>query len=157
MRGRALFPSTRIRTAPQFPHLHSTVGLGVSSAGGPVGTVSTSGAGTTLRVFCGRAGITATSSVPNSTHAVYSSCGLFIKLQRSHTTTAEPNWLHREAGAGSVQSPRSVAGEAASGRARNIPELNVPHQRLELVVQKIALAERASRAHNYSRLSITPR
>ena len=155
MRGRALFPSTRIRTAPQFPHLHSTVGLGVSSAGGAVGTLSTSGAGTTLRVFCERAGIAATNS--KSDAAVYSSCGLFIKLQRSHTTTAEPNWLHREAGAGSVQSPRSVAGEAASGRARNIPELNVPHQRLELVVQKIALAERASRAHNYSRLSITPR
>jgi hypothetical protein len=89
--------------------------------------------------------------------AVYSSCGLFIKLQRSHTTTAEPNWLHREAEAGSVQSPRSVAGEAASGRARNIPELKAPHERLEWAVQRIALTERASRAHNYSRLSITPR
>src|SRR4051812_4123863 len=62
MRGRALFPSTRIRTAPQFPHLHSTVGLGVSSAGGAVGTVSTRGAGTTLRVFVRRVGIAATRS-----------------------------------------------------------------------------------------------
>jgi hypothetical protein len=40
--------------------LHSTVGLRVvSSTGGAVGTPSMSGAGTTLRVFCGRAGIAA--------------------------------------------------------------------------------------------------
>ena len=62
MRGYALLPSPRIRTAPQFPHLHSTVGLGVSSTGGTVGALSMSGAGTTLRVFCRRAGIAATSS-----------------------------------------------------------------------------------------------
>ena len=36
--------------------------IGVSSAGGAVGTVSTSGAGTTLSVLCGRAGIAATNS-----------------------------------------------------------------------------------------------
>ena len=36
-----------------FRILHSTVGLGASSAGGAMGTASmTSGAGTTLRVFC---------------------------------------------------------------------------------------------------------
>ena len=62
MRGEALLSSTRIRTAPQVPHLHSTVGLGVSSAGGAVGTVSTSGAGMTLSVLCGRAGTAVTSS-----------------------------------------------------------------------------------------------
>ena len=67
----ALIPSPRIRTAPQFPHLHSTVGLGVSSAGGAVGTASTSGAGTTLSVLCGRAGIAATNSKSDA-------CGLFI-------------------------------------------------------------------------------
>jgi len=61
MRGEALLSSTRIRTAPQVPHLHSTVGLSVSSAGGAVGTVSTSGAGMTLRVLCGRAGTAVTS------------------------------------------------------------------------------------------------
>src|SRR3954452_17011607 len=100
MRGRALFPSTRIRTAPQFPHLHSTVALGVSSAGGAVGTLSTSGAGTTLRVFCERAGIAATNSKSDARsihHAVYSSnCSAAIPPQLGRY------WLHREAGAGSV-------------------------------------------------------
>jgi hypothetical protein len=64
MRGRrALFPSPRIRRAPHFPHLHSTVGLGVvSSTGGAAGTPSMSGAGTTLSVLRGRAG---TAAVPN--------------------------------------------------------------------------------------------
>jgi hypothetical protein len=28
----------RFRTAPQFPHLHSTVGLSASSTGGALGT-----------------------------------------------------------------------------------------------------------------------
>jgi hypothetical protein len=46
-----LLLSPRIRTAPQFPQFNSTVGLSTSSAGGAVGTVSTSGVGTTLRVF----------------------------------------------------------------------------------------------------------
>ena len=68
MRGEALLSSTRIRTAPQVPHLHSTVGLGVSSAGGAVGTVSTSGAGTTLSVLCGRAGTAVTSSKFGNQH-----------------------------------------------------------------------------------------
>ena len=40
-----------IRTAPQFPHLNSTVGLSTCSAGGAVGVPSASGAGTTLRSF----------------------------------------------------------------------------------------------------------
>jgi hypothetical protein len=53
--------------APQFPHLHSTVGLSASSTGGALGSASmTSGAGTILNVFCRRAGIARTSSVPNS-------------------------------------------------------------------------------------------
>ena len=38
------------------PHFNSTVGLGTSSAGGAEGTPSMSGAGTTLRVFCGKGG-----------------------------------------------------------------------------------------------------
>jgi hypothetical protein len=61
MRGRrALFPSPRIKTASHPPHLHSTVGLGVvSSTGGAAGTPSMSGAGTTLSVHRGRAGIVA--------------------------------------------------------------------------------------------------
>jgi hypothetical protein len=50
----------RIRTAPHFPHLHSTVGLVVvSSTGGALGTPSMSGAGTTLSVHRVRAGIAA--------------------------------------------------------------------------------------------------
>ena len=36
-----------------FPHLPSTVGLGISSTGGAVGPPSMRGAGTTLRVLCG--------------------------------------------------------------------------------------------------------
>ena len=70
MKGEVLLSSTRIRTVPHFPHLYSTVGLGcTSSTGGALGTPSlTSGAGTTLRVFCRRAGIAATSSkLGNST------------------------------------------------------------------------------------------
>jgi hypothetical protein len=56
--------SPRIRTAPQFPHLHSTVGLSASSTGGALGTASmTSGAGTTLRVFFKEASITATLNI----------------------------------------------------------------------------------------------
>jgi hypothetical protein len=68
MRGEALLSSTRIRTAPQVPHLHSTVGLGVSSAGGAVGTVSTSGAGMTLSVLCRKAGTAVTSSKLGTQH-----------------------------------------------------------------------------------------
>ena len=68
MRGEALLSSKRIRTAPQVPHLHSTVGLSVSSAGGAVGTVSTSGAGMTLSVLCGRAGTAVTSSKFGNQH-----------------------------------------------------------------------------------------
>ena len=68
MRGEALLSSTRVRTAPQVPHLHSTVGLSVSSAGGAVGTVSTSGAGMTLSVLCGRAGTAVTSSKFGNQH-----------------------------------------------------------------------------------------
>jgi|SRR6476469_3975863 hypothetical protein len=46
--------------APQFPHLHSTVGLSASSTGGALGSASmTSGAATILNVFCRRAGIAA--------------------------------------------------------------------------------------------------
>src|SRR3954453_23527306 len=90
MRGEALLSSPRIRTAPQVPHLHSTVGLGVSSAGGAVGTVSTSGAGTTLSVLCGRAGIAATSSkfrtrrkfVPAVAQFTNGRCCLLLTLQQ---------------------------------------------------------------------------
>ena len=52
-RGQTLPFFPRIRTAPQFPHLHSTIGLGTSITGGAVGTLSMKGAGTTLRVLCG--------------------------------------------------------------------------------------------------------
>ena len=44
-RGQALPVFPRSRTAPQFPHVHSTVGLGTLSTGGAVGTPSTRGAG----------------------------------------------------------------------------------------------------------------
>ena len=65
MRGEFLLSSPRIRMVPQFPHLHSTVGLSASSTGGALGTASmTSGAGTILNVFCRRAGMLP--PVPNS-------------------------------------------------------------------------------------------
>jgi hypothetical protein len=60
MRGQLASPP-RIKTALQWPHLYSTVALGISIAGGAEGTPSMSGAGTTLRTFCKRAGIAATS------------------------------------------------------------------------------------------------
>ena len=58
IRAWTLFLSTRIKTAPQFPHLHSTVELCPSSTGGALATASmASGAGTTLRAFCRREGM----------------------------------------------------------------------------------------------------
>jgi len=58
MRAWSLFLSARIRTAPHPPHLYSTVGFWSFSTGGALVTAAgTSGAGTALRVFCGRADI----------------------------------------------------------------------------------------------------
>ena len=89
-RGQALPFFPRSRTAPQFPHVHSTVGLGASSTGGAVGTPSMSGAGTTLRVFCGRANISQrcnefpTNNQFNFSHAEHP-CAPFINVQHQRT------------------------------------------------------------------------
>ena len=60
--------SARIRTAPQVPHVNTTLGLGSSSSGGALGTTSMSGAETTLRVLGKRVGIAASSSEFGTRH-----------------------------------------------------------------------------------------
>jgi hypothetical protein len=100
----SLLSSTRIRTVPQFPHLNSAVGLGSSSTGGAVGTMS--GAGTTLSVLCGRAGIAATSSkfgqlpilVQRSSHAlrelIYVNYACSAARSRSCAVRPKLPWPH---------------------------------------------------------------
>jgi hypothetical protein len=56
------FSSARIRRAPQFPHVYSSLGLVASSNGGAWTTAPrTSGSGMTLSLFCGRSDIVSSS------------------------------------------------------------------------------------------------
>jgi hypothetical protein len=87
-------------------------------------------------------------------HAVYSSCGLFIKLQRSHTTTAEPNWLHREAEAGSVQCCwRVLAFSAGVEKAlQGSKTLNTPRNADASLTGEARQARAVAPTHRYSEL-----